>query len=79
MKKLFLLVLTAVMMAGCKEKSPHKEVYESIYGWSYEIYEIDSCEYIESGHQLAHKGNCRFCKERREKELKELVKSIKGE
>jgi hypothetical protein len=26
---------------------------------------------------LAHKGNCKYCKERREKELKELVEQIK--
>ena len=26
---------------------------------------IDSCEYIEAFNKLAHKGNCRFCAERR--------------
>lgn len=32
---------------------------------------IDSCEYIEGDYSLAHKGNCKFCAERRKKELKE--------
>lgn len=32
---------------------------------------IDSCEYIEANYALAHKGNCKFCAERRKKELKE--------
>ena len=55
----------------------------------YSVIVVDSCEYIvktidtskgfksatQSGY-LAHKGNCRFCKERREKELKELVKRL---
>lgn len=38
------------------------------------IITIDSCEYIVWGYWLAHKGNCRFCKERREKELAEQLK-----
>lgn len=29
---------------------------------------IDSCEYIEAFNRLAHKGNCRFCAERRKKQ-----------
>lgn len=41
---------------------------------------MDSCEYLlrVSFYQgyLAHKGNCRFCKERRQKELKELVSKL---
>ena len=31
---------------------------------------IDSCEYIEAFNRLAHKGNCRFCTDRRREELK---------
>ena len=31
---------------------------------------IDSCEYIEAYNRLAHKGNCKFCVERRKKEIK---------
>ena len=34
---------------------------------------IDSCEYILWGHGLAHKGNCKFCKERRQKEFYKMV------
>ena len=33
---------------------------------------IDSCEYIEAFNRLAHKGNCRFCAERRKSEMKEM-------
>lgn len=56
----------------------------------YSVVVVDNCEYIvktidiakgfreatQSGY-LAHKGNCRFCKERRQKELKELVEQLK--
>lgn len=51
---------------------------------------IDHCEYIvktidsHKGHQnatqsgyLAHKGNCRFCAERRKQEVEALVEQIK--
>lgn len=57
----------------------------------YSVIIVDSCEYIvktidvavgdwcatQSGY-LAHKGNCRFCVERRKQELKELVEQLKG-
>ena len=42
---------------------------------------IDSCEYINrgvyGGAVLVHKGNCKFCAERRKQELKELIKELK--
>lgn len=72
MKKLLLLALTAMMMAGCKESGivdPHK----------YTVIEMDSCEYITYHEAVGfqHKGNCKFCAERRKQELKELVEQLK--
>ena len=59
-----------------KEAVITSEVYRD-----YEIIIIDSCEYIRGyrtlGYRLAHKGNCRFCKERRKKELEDLVDALK--
>ena len=78
MKKIILLALTALVVVGCNNEKeiPNKskkmdEVYHAY------TCEIDSCEYIAQGHGLAHKGNCRFCKERRQKELEELVIKLK--
>ena len=73
MKKLILLALAAVIMAGCLSKRDSN-------GMPYEVKVIDSCEYIDGGSLsiVGHKGNCRFCKERRQKELEELVIRIKG-
>ena len=34
---------------------------------------IDSCEYICWWHGLAHKGNCKFCVERRKKLMQDLI------
>ena len=79
MKKLILLALAAVMMAGCADQ---KDVAASFEDDDLGVFEFDICEYLirTYGYHgfLAHKGNCRFCKERRQKELEELVVRIKG-
>ena len=72
MKKIILLALTALMMVGCEGGN-----YDTSKSISFNTIVIDSCEYIDGYNRLAHKGNCRFCKERRGKELKELVEQIK--
>ena len=86
MKKLILLALTAIIIAGCEgvQRNPDNSIVLDRYRGEHSIdnpyyYVIDSCEYICWNYRMAHKGNCCFCKERREKELKELVKQIKGE
>ena len=71
MKKLLLLALTAMMMVGCEEK----RWYEL---QSYGFQTIDSCEYVIGAYKLAHKGNCKYCAERRKQELKELVEQLKN-
>lgn len=84
MKKIILLALTALMMVGCEYKTD-AEIEEAKRLNGFNIVVIDSCEYLEKfdaiGYQgygyFAHKGNCRFCKERRQKELEELVEQIK--
>ena len=78
MKKITLLVLTALMVVGCGDKYV-KTDYKTSDGLRVSV--IDSCEYIHYtcgwGPEYTHKGNCRFCKERREKELEELVIKLK--
>lgn len=81
MKKIILLTLTALVMVGCSNKD--KIMPDGTYTIPEQrTYIIDSCEYIGylgfgNCDVVAHKGNCRFCKERRQKEMKELVKQIK--
>ena len=84
MKKIILLALTSLMMVGCDyETDAEIEEQKRLNGFS--IMVIDSCEYLkkrEGGGYLgygflAHKGNCRFCKERRQKELEELLIKLK--
>jgi hypothetical protein len=73
MKKIILLTVTTLIMVGCENsvENDTKMVNEN-----YHVIIYDSCEYI-SGWDLIHKGNCRFCKERRQKEMKELVEQLK--
>lgn len=83
MKKIILLTLTALMMVGCnieiREQGQKRKKPEPIFEWNNQVVIIDSCEYIseETRGLVEHKGNCRFCKERRQKELKELVEQLK--
>jgi len=71
-KKIILLTLTALIMVGCLDKKDSN-------GVQYKVVVVDSCEYLNDGSfsVVGHKGNCRFCKERRQKELKELIKQLK--
>ena len=77
MKKIIILALTAMMMVGCKEPVTI-DVKEGL-----KIVNIDSCEYIKcytygiNSYVYSHKGNCRFCKERKQKELEKLITELK--
>ena len=76
MKKIILLALTALMMVGCDYNS-NRNIDTKTEGVIYGTIIVDSCEYIRSSYRIAHKGNCRFCKERRQKELEKLVIKLK--
>lgn len=67
---------------GCKQER---------VGCGYSVIIVDGCEYIEKTDDyqigaswgtkagyVAHKGNCRFCAERRKQELEVLVERIKN-
>ena len=69
------LLLAALIIMGCDYQNPDGS-YDTSKSLSMETVVIDNCEYIDAYNRLAHKGNCRFCKERREQELKELVKQL---
>ena len=77
MKKLLLLALTAMMMVGCDQQQFANNITKDDFG----VCVYDSCEYLIAAHGyngfLAHKGNCKFCAEKRKQELKELVEQLK--
>ena len=79
MKKLILLLALAFVMCGCN--TPMNEdgsvKLNTSNANSPQVVIIDSCEYIHWGYGLTHKGNCKFCAERRNKEQEELIRKIK--
>lgn len=77
MKKFILLALTALVMVGCNNYNSNRNIDTKTEGDIYGTIIIDSCEYIRGRYKLAHKGNCRFCKERKQKKLEELVEQLK--
>ena len=74
-KNIILLAFIVLMMIGCEYYQNPSKDYSSRFITVY----IDSCEWLMSKdtYEIAHKGNCRFCKERRQKELEELVEQLK--
>lgn len=76
MKKILLLALTAMIMVGC-EFSVEEDT--RVCEKRYHVIILDSCEYYsnDSKYDITHKGNCRFCKERRQKELKDVIEQLK--
>lgn len=75
MKKIILLALTTLIIVGCEHKHPDGS-YDSSRN-AYSTIAIDSCEYIKGTFKLVHKGNCKYCAERRKQELREIIDSIK--
>lgn len=78
MKKIILLVLTYFIAVGCDHQNADGS-YDTSRSLMMETVVIDSCEYVSAYNRLAHKGNCRFCAERRKQEIKDLVNALKGE
>lgn len=76
MKEIILLTLITLIIWGCDYNS-NSNIDTKTEGSLYGTIIIDSCEYIKGYRRLAHKGKCRFCKERRQKELEELVIKLK--
>lgn len=76
MKKIMFLALTSLIIVGCNYTPTEYTTRDGK-----RIVLIDSCEYLTYsngfGPHYSHKGNCRFCAERRQKELKELIEQLK--
>ena len=75
-KKIILLTIITLIMVGCDYNS-NSNINTNTGGYIYETIIIDSCEYIRAAYRLTHKGNCYFCKERRQKELKKFIEQLK--
>ena len=67
--------VATIINLSCIENSKVQErkVQERI---DYSTITIDSCEYIKMNSRLAHKGNCKYCKERNRKMIKDILMAI---
>ena len=78
-------------MVGCTSSEGKTKIKPQANNNGFHTIVVDSCEYLikseyhsknysstEWGYgYMAHKGNCRLCKERRQKELEELIIKLK--
>ena len=80
MKNLVVLVLALAFIAvvACTQRKPDgsiviDETHSSTMTLNPRLEIIDSCEYLFYDRGVTHKGNCKFCKERRQKEFYKMV------
>jgi outer membrane biogenesis lipoprotein LolB len=68
--KTFLTIVAVLMLTACNGTTKTRTI-ESIDGTAFDVIEVDSCEYLVTtrGYQgyMAHKGNCKYCEQRRKK------------
>ena len=76
--KVFPLLALAFVMCGCEQSTNNIKapVGGNTLTTAFQTIMIDSCEYITGSHKIAHKGNCKYCAERRKKEQEELIRKI---
>lgn len=77
MKKIILLLMVITSITACDEYNPDGSYKTDTPAGTYITIKIDSCEYVCTHYCLAHKGNCKYCAERRKQELKELIEELK--
>ena len=76
MKKLLVLLTLVFIMAAC---APVDETYNGKMPKGTQVIILDGCEYVTYGYGMAHKGNCKYCQYRREKETEELISKLKND
>lgn len=73
MEKLLSLLVFCALLIACAEKNPDGSIKLDVGADNPHTTVIDSCEYIVWGHGLTHKGNCKYCAERRKQEIKKII------
>ena len=78
MKKLILLLVLTFVICGCTPTNEDGSLKLDTGNMNNpHIVIVDSCEYIRWNYGFTHKGNCKYCAERRKKEQEELIRKIK--
>lgn len=79
MKKVLFILIVSILFTSCEFPETVQHDIKSIEN-SY-IVIIDSCEYIREhtyyNDIYIHKGNCKYCEQRRKQELETIIKELK--
>lgn len=96
MKKIIFILLT-ILLCGCAQENGIKKPMtikqvSSNYNTTYNVVEIDTCEYlvkhnpIMDKHEIkrdiisiTHKGNCKYCQERNRKMIEEVLTTMNND
>lgn len=77
MRRLLFVIVAMMLCVSCAPKNEDGSIrLDSKNANDPHVVVIDSCEYIKWGYGLTHKGNCKFCAERREKEYEVFLEDI---
>ena len=79
MKKVLFILIISILFISCDSPATVEDDIKSTKD-SY-IVVIDSCEYLKEhtyyNDIYVHKGNCKYCEQRRKQELKAIIKELK--
>ena len=80
MKKVLLILIISISFVSCAD-FPRSIEADIEYDKKSYIVVLDSCEYLKEhtyGNDIyVHKGNCKYCEQRRKQELKAIIKELK--
>ena len=66
----FLIIIAVLMLTACNTTRKGRTT-ENVDGSVFDVIVVDSCEYLigDCGYSgyMAHKGNCKYCEQRRKK------------
>ena len=77
-RALFVTMIIALTFIQCTSNRYNQQPFiENIP--NYQVVEVEGCEYIYSEYhsRIIHKGNCKYCEERRKQELNEIKQLIR--
>jgi len=78
MKKVLFVLIISILFTSCNLPAT---VDDTKYDKNSYIVVIDSCEYLREEtycyNIYVHKGNCKYCEQRRKQELKTIIEELK--
>lgn len=70
MKQTAIAFVIMALLSSCSQNEP-KITQTNVDGTRFAVMELDGCEYIICKNAMAHKGNCKYCEQRRKQAVAE--------